>query len=85
MEKTTSGKPPRPCASGCGNTTSPTGRYCQGCSERVERERKERWRRKNPTFKEMIGMSEEELAETGRRLLQLRAELKAKDAGTFDS
>lgn len=81
MEEMSSRKPSRPCASECGNAASPASRYCPDCSRKAERNRKERWRKRNPTFKEMVEMSEEDLAETGRRLLQLRAERKLEAGG----
>jgi|GEM_PF-4920052 len=63
------------CSCGCGRSA---GKSRDGLSpECAAAARRERWRRKNPTFKEMVEMGDEELSEVGRQLYRLRAERKA--------
>ena len=63
------------CGSGCGRLAgkSKSG-LCQDCAEI---ERRQRWREKNPTFKEMVEMDDVRLEEALNRLFVVRSERSA--------
>ena len=62
----------QPCANGCGNRCGKSRHgLCVDCANTA---RRERWREKNPTFKEMVEMDDEKLEAALNRLFVARTE-----------
>lgn len=63
----------KPCANECGRMAAIASKrgLCPECSEET---RKRVWREKNPTFKDLVEMTDDQLAAAWLRLLEARRE-----------